>query len=278
MFAQDRVFTISKMNYKTNEDVEIAKERVKAEIDKNKELSALQRSIAKKMAGSIVKRAYKQAEENRYGFGFPDGDFTQYAYWDIANNRSAILCPELGRITINDWKEGQSIVAFPKLKIAMVLKFKPELAIQQGQQDIKTMFQVKNIPDGVALTDVEGFPAIENLIFGEIEEGQTPERTIVIDGKTMEAIPIPGHLLAKNEKEYYFGIYVDGETNSPTYSMTALLQEFKECNIDEANFVLPEGYKIVKDVKALNKAILKANKGEGLAIPAPDKMPEVIWQ
>ena len=271
--------SITKGTYKNNEDIEIAKERVKADIDKNTKLSGFQRSIAKKMAGTIVKRAFKEAAENRYVLGYTDGEQTLMGYYDVTNNRSIVFVPQMGRIVIQDWKNGLSIVAFPKLKVACTIKFDPESAAikQSGQLDTKSLYGTKTIPEGIELTEVNGWPAIENIVYLEIEEGKTPQRTMVIDGKTMEVFPMPGHLLRKNDTEYFPGVYVDGEQNTPVLSVTAELVEFEECPVNEANFKVPDDYQMEKDLKAINKKYIKDFQENKQVMPVPDKMPEILW-
>ncbi len=276
--AQVQIIQTSKIMVKSNQDGEAAKERVKAELDKNKELSSFQRAIAKKMAGSIVKKQFKAAEQDRYAFGFTDGEHMQYCQWDGVNNRSAIFCPSMGRITVLDWKNGKTIVAYPALKIAGQWDFSPEAAKQQGQSDPATMTMTKPIPEGAEVTEVNGFPCIPNVAFIEIQPGTTPERTMVVDGKKMEVIPASGHILVDdNGKDYFPSMYVDGENNTPVESIAAELIDFKKGTINEQNFTLPSDYKTYKDPKSLNKALLKLVKENKHVMQDPGKMVDVFW-
>lgn len=279
--AQGQKYSIGRMSYQSNEDVEVAKERVKAELDKDKTLTSFQRAIAKKMAGSIVKKAFKTAAENQYVYGFNNGEFTNYCYWDIDANRSVVLCPQMGRITINDWTNRKSIVAFPMLKMALVMDLTQAQidAAAKAGNDAKSIWSVKPLYEFQEVTEINGFPACTNVAYIPVPEGQEAAgQTAVVNGVTVELFPMPGHLLMKNDKEFYYGAYVDGETNSPTAYFSQELLETGDCSINEANFVLPEGYKVFKDFKSFNKVLLKEVKNNTYVLPDPGKIPEVVWQ
>jgi len=281
MMAQGKFGYMGKRTYKNNQDVNIAIEKVKAQISQVQNAGALAKSVAKKAATNAVKKQFKQMAENQYAFGFPDGEYTEYAYFDTDNNRSVAFIPELGRVVINDWKNGQASIAFPNLKLALSYSFNPEILRQQGQMDLADMFTAKPLLQGQEVEEIDGFMGAENVAYHPdkpLADGETAAKEIVVDGKRYEAIPLPGHLLMKNEKEFYHGIYLDGETNTPYFSMTAQLLEFKPCDVDEANFTLPEGYKVVNDLKSLNKLLLKDVKQGNHVMQDPGKLPALFWQ
>ncbi len=276
--AQKGYYKINKMTYKNNQDLNIAIEQAKAAINKDNSLDALTKTIARKSVVSQLKKQFKQAEENRYAFGYPDGEYTEIGYLDADNNRSAGLIPEIGRIVINDWKNGQVIIAFPVIKTAYCYQFNPDALRKQGSLDPATMVtKVNPVYEGMEVTEINGFPCVPNMTYGKIQEGKTPEHTIIVDSVTYEATLLPGYLLMKNDKEYYYGIYVEGEENRPTFSMSVELVDFKECTLNKKNFQLPEGYKVVKDIKSLNKEIAKGAKKGKLSLDVPESMPENLW-
>lgn len=280
IMAQGTIGYVGKRTYKNNQDVNVAIEKVKAQISQYQGAGALAKSMAKKIATNRVKKDFKQIEENKYAFGYPDGEYSEYVYFDTDNNRSVGFIPQLGRVNINDWKNGQATIAFPNLKIALSYAFNPEAARQQGQSDIADMFMSKPLLKGQEVEEVDGFMGAENVAYHPdkpLADGETAAKEVVVDGKRYEAIPLPGHLLMKNDKEYYHGIYIDGETNTPYFSMTAQMIEFKPCEADEANFILPADYKVVKDVKSLNKLLLKEVKLGNHVMQDPGKLPTMIW-
>ena len=280
VMAQGKYGSMDKRTYKNNQDVNVAIEKVKAQIMEIQDAGALAKSLAKKIATNKVKKQFKQMAENQYAFGFPDGEYTEYGYFDTDNNRSVGFIPQLGRIVINDWKNGQATIAFPNLKLALSYSFNPETMRQQGQFDIADMFTSKPLLDGQEVEEIDGFMGAENVAYHKdkpLADGETAEKEIVVDGKRYEAILLPGHLLMKNEKEFYYGIYIDGETNTPYLSMSVQLLEFKPCEVDEANFQLPEGYKVVKDVKSLNKLLLKEVKQNKHVMLDPGELPAIFW-
>ena len=278
--AQGQKYTIARMIYQSNEDVEVARERVRTALDKDKSLSSLDRVLAKKIAGSIVKNAFKKAAETKYVYGYNDGEIANYGYWDIDGNRSVVLCPQMGRITINDWANGKSIVAFPMFKIAMVVditKEQIEVAAKQGSE-VKSMWKTKPLYDFQEVVEINGFPACANFAWVPVQEGQeVTGQTAVVNGVTVELFPLPGHLLVKNENEYYPTLYVDGDVSSPVANFSQELIELGDCSIDGANFVLPDGYKTFNDYKSLNKVMKKMIKGDNYMLPDPGKMPENVW-
>ena len=280
MYAQGKFGYVGKRTYKNNQDVNVVIEKVKAQISQDKSGGALANALAKKIATNIVKKQFKQMEENKYALGYPDGEYTEYCYFDTDNNRSVGFLPELGRVIINDWKNGQATIAFPNLKLALSYAFNPEALRQQGQIDIADMFTAKPLLEGQEVEEVDGFMGAENVAYHPdkpLADGETAAKEIVVDGKRYEAIPMPGHLLMKNDKEYYHGIYIDGETNTPYFSMSAQMIEFKPCEVDDANFKLPEDYKVVKDIKSLNKILLKEVKQNKHVMQDPGKLPAMLW-
>ena len=280
MFAQGGFGYVGKRTYKNNQDMNVAIEQVKAQISQSQGGGALAKSVAKNVATNIVKKQFKQMEENKYAFGYPDGEYTEYCYFDKDNNRSVGFVPELGRVNINDWKSGQATIAFPNLKLALTYNFSPEAVRQQGQMDIADLFTTKPLLEGQEVEEIDGFMGAENVAYHPekpLADGETAEKVLVVNGKRYEAIPLPGHLLMKNDKEYYYGIYIDGEQNTPYCSISAKMIEFKPCEINEVNFKLPDDYKVVKDVKSLNKILLKDVKRGNHVMQDPGKLPAVIW-
>jgi hypothetical protein len=278
--AQGQKYSITRITYQSNEDVEVALKRKRAELNNNRSLIAVQRVIAKKIASAMIKNEYKKAEESQYVYGFCNGEFINYSYWDIDANRSVVLCPQMGRITINDWANRKSIVAFPMLKVAMVVNItKEQIDVAAKQKtDVKSIWEAKPLYDFQEVVEINGFPACTNYAYTPVQEGQeVTGQTAVVDGVKVVLFPMPGHNLMKNDNEYYIGIHVDGENNSPKANFSLELLELGDCSIDEANFVLPDGYKIFMDYKSLNKAVKKGVKENKHILPDPGKMPEVVW-
>jgi hypothetical protein len=278
--AQGQKYSITRITYQSNEDVEVALKRKRAELNNNRSLIAVQRVIAKKIASAMIKNEYKKAEESQYVYGFCNGEFINYSYWDIDANRSVVLCPQMGRITINDWANGKSIVAFPMFKIAMVVnitKEQIEVAVKQ-KSEVKSMWETKPLYDFQEVVEINGFPACANFAWVPVQEGQeVTGQTAVVNGVTVELFPLPGHLLVKNENEYYPALYVDGDVSSPVANFSQELIELGDCSIDGANFVLPDGYKTFNDYMSLNKVMKKMIKGDNYMLPDPGKMPENVW-
>lgn len=278
--AQDiQVNATFKISNKNNTDVEAIKEKVKAEVDKQKDLNAFTKVLAKKMAGSIVKKQMKQIEEMRWINGYPDGDYTVYYKEDGKGNSEVNFCPALGRIIINDFSQKKTTIAFPTYKIALVYEISFEGMKQAGQKDATGKLTAQPIPEGVETTNINGFDAMENLAYKEVEEGTEPTRVIIVDGKKMEAFPLPGHVLMKDSKNYYPDFYVEAETDTPYLYSKTELTEFKETNINDANFNLPSDYTVYDydNVKKFNKTLQKLIAETPIQMKDPGTNTDIYW-
>ena len=277
-FAQSKgVEFVSLISYHTNVDVEAKVEENRSKIDKSGKGSALSRVVAKSNSTKNIRKQHKKEENKRLLDGLHDGESRQYVKLDVDNNRTAAFSPQHGRVIMKDWKNGKQIVAYPKLKMAINYTLNVSVAKQAGERDVFEYLETDSIPEGVEVEYINGFKAMQDFAYRDVEPGTEPEKTLIIKGKLKEIFPMPGYLLVKNEQEHYRGIYVEGINNNDRETMEATLEMFEETTINNSNFVLPKDYKILTTQKEIDKKLTPLLQKGKQVMDDPGEMPDVFW-
>lgn len=302
-FSQEQYAMIGKSSFHFIDNKEELTDRFLENFNKEQEKLKLAGDSDKVVEGrGLIKFAFKitsgailkKLRNTRFVTSMPEGEHYIYAYYDVTNNRQCQFIPSIGRISVVDFDNRTTFVAFPNLKIAWigVPKFtvppatkKDSIKASKNDADIavylnpnvKTMLESKTIPNSAKVEEFNGFKSIENFEYANIDNGSEPIDTVVIDGETKGMYPLPGHLLLKNDKEFFTRWLIDAEQHFPYFDATSYTEFFQPCSINEQNFILPNGYKTYTDIKKVNELAEKAQKENLLSMPIPEKMPDVFW-
>lgn len=268
---------VTRLNYHTNDDVTANVEKVKSRIDRVKDANALAKVSAKVSATHRVRREHQRREKERLLKGLQDGESHQYMKLDMDSNRMAVFSPQQGRVIVTDWRSKRVVTAYPKLKLAVVYTLNVEIAKKNGSQDVYEFLSTDSIPEGMEVETINGFMAVPVFAYRDAELGTEPENTLIIHGKLKEVFPMPGHLLVKNEHEYYRSIYVEGYNNKAKESIEAELEMFEETSLDARNFNMPKDYKILTTQKDIDKELTPLLQKNKQVMDDPSQMPDVFW-
>ncbi len=272
MFAQHFVGqTKTQVSFKYEDQFDVMVETYKKGVNESPVGDPVAKGMALMMAKPIIKGMLKRLETEKYLTSFPDGDYTNIAWIDAANNRYAYFCPELGRLLFVDCAKGVQYIAFPKIGVAAKYTFAP----QQAYQVLYTKAAVRNSSENV--TEINGIPclpAITLLKYADV--GGEMVDTVTYNGELCVMMPAAGFV----HNEYQSFVIQQDEAKETHTSHTEVVA-LNEVAVDDSNFVFPESdYKMLdgaKLAKEIKKRIKKGTVGE-LTIPFDgDHVGKTIW-
>ncbi len=273
MFAQQFVGqTKTQVSYKYEDQMDVMIETYKKGIDESPGGDPVAKGMAKMMAKPIIKGILKRLETEKYLTSFPDGDYTNLAWIDAANNRYAYFCPELGRLLFVDCAQGVQYIAFPKIGVAAKYTFAP----QQTYQAVYTKTIIRNAPDEV--TEINGIPCLPGVtLLKYADVGGEMVDTITYNGEL--CVMMPASCFVHNE---YQSFVIQQDEAKETHTSHTEVVALNELGVDASNFVFPESdYKMVegaKLAKEIKKRIKKGTVGE-LTIPFDgEHVGKTIWE
>lgn len=199
-----------------------------------------------------------------------DKKYTEIVRLDSKHNRRITLCPELGRIVIEDGTRDLLYCAFPKIKKAFMLPpgngFKTRRCQVWGIKVQKPLLETE---------DIDGTLCIPYYQYREyIYTGGVMDDTITINN----TLYTKGEQFGWAYANYPFIAYEMYLTtpDAITKSQTPILVERE---IDEANFELPQDYEVLTtDPYAFCKDIMAIMKRKDLSISVDiNNLPDNLW-
>lgn len=269
VFAQEYFVgdMVSKTETQNQTDIDAIVVLAKQKIDENSSLDPMAAAMAKSMVKNIVINQVKQQELLQYVLTLPNGTYTQVIKFDGKNNRTVSFCPELGRIIVRDYNKGLVFVAFPKLKLAC-----QEVEYMHRSKEMQLMALKGQLP-GLTPEMVNGELCVPYYSYQEYEK---------VGGEKTDTITINNILYKKGESygwayaSYPFMPYDVTITTEYGYSKLQNL-ELTEKEIDDANFVLPQDYKVSDSLAKFAKKVSAALKKQDASIPFDGNIPDNLW-
>lgn len=255
--------------YETDQDKMV--EMFKANVDKNPEIPAASKAMAKMMAKAVVKNYVARQETEQHITSFPDGKFTQYLWIDGKNNRWVSFCPELGRVIVRFPGEGKDYIMYPKLGIGC----KVEYAANESIKDMFTTNHVMNPnKDAKKINGINCIPAFQLYKYADV--GGDMVDTVTFKGELCVIFPVEGYAHAD-----YQSFCIQRNLSNEFLTSTENILKMTETKIDEKNFMIPEDNIDIIDtkkfVKQVKKIVDNGEVGEKMAIPYEGEVPAVVW-
>lgn len=259
---------IEKDMYHYEDNFDVIVEQAKKHIDDDKSIDAATKAMAKMMIKPIVKNYLKKLDDQKYLTSFPEGEFLTLMKVDPAGNRSIAFTPDLGRIFLKDGNTGRLIIAYPNLKIALDVT-------DPTYQNNSIQETCRPTPVNEAEVEiVDGYRCIPNYALVAYDSvGGDLIDTMTVNGVLMVKLPMAGWCFAD-----WSGLKKQQNISNEYYTSEISIPLLQEAEVNPANFVFPEGYKIFTEVDKITKELMKAVKKGNLATPyGLDQIPDVIW-
>lgn len=258
---------VSKTETQTQTDIDAIVAAARQKIDENPSLDAMTAAMAKSMVKGVVINNLKQQELLQYVLTLPNGTYTQVIKYDGKNNRTVSFCPELGRIIVRDYNKGLIFVAFPKLKLAC-----QEVEYMHRSKETQLMALKGQLPD-LTPEMVNGESCVPYYTYTEYEK---------VGGEKTDTITINNVLYKRGEHYgWAFANYplmpYDVTITSEYGSSKIQTLQMTEKEIDAANFVLPQDYKVSDSLAKFAKKIAAAMKKTDSSIPFDGNIPDNLW-